>query len=72
MQEEKNEEVRYLTLHELNSAKGIAAPAILIVGEVARQDFKDASNELEGVMHPMERSLNDNSGIRIQASNQSQ
>jgi siroheme synthase len=31
------EEVRYLTLHELASAKGIPAPAMLIVGEVAVQ-----------------------------------
>jgi uroporphyrin-III C-methyltransferase len=31
----KNEEVRYLTLQELASAKGISAPAMLIVGEVA-------------------------------------
>ena len=33
----KNEEVRYLTLQELASAKGISAPAVLIVGEVARE-----------------------------------
>ena len=33
----KNEEVRYLTLHELASAKGISAPAMLIVGEVVAQ-----------------------------------
>jgi uroporphyrin-III C-methyltransferase len=32
-----NEEVRFLTLHELASAKGIPAPAMLIVGEVAAQ-----------------------------------
>lgn len=32
-----NEEVRYLTLGELASAKGIPAPAMLIVGEVAAQ-----------------------------------
>jgi uroporphyrin-III C-methyltransferase len=32
-----NEKVRYLTLHELKSASGIPAPAVLIVGEVARQ-----------------------------------
>jgi siroheme synthase len=30
-----NEETRYVTLGELGSAKGIAAPALLIVGEVA-------------------------------------
>ncbi|MGZ4859777.1 MAG: uroporphyrinogen-III C-methyltransferase [Candidatus Angelobacter sp.] len=33
----KNEEVRYLTLHALALAKGIPAPAMLIVGEVAAQ-----------------------------------
>lgn len=32
-----NEEVRYLTLGELASAKGIPAPAMLIVGEVAAE-----------------------------------
>lgn len=32
----RNEEVRYLTLQELASAKGIPAPAVLIVGEVAK------------------------------------
>src|SRR6478735_3385497 len=31
-----NEEVRYLTLSELASVKGIPAPAMLIVGDVAR------------------------------------
>jgi uroporphyrin-III C-methyltransferase len=32
-----NEEVRYLTLGELASVKGIPAPAMLIVGEVAAE-----------------------------------
>jgi uroporphyrin-III C-methyltransferase len=32
-----NEEVRYLTLQELASAKGIISPAVLIVGEVVAQ-----------------------------------
>jgi siroheme synthase len=32
-----NQEVRYLTLHELKTASGISAPAVLIVGEVARE-----------------------------------
>ena len=34
-----NEEVRYLTLHELKAAHGIPAPAILIVGEVTAQNL---------------------------------
>jgi uroporphyrin-III C-methyltransferase len=33
----QNEEVRYLTIQELASAKGISAPAMLIVGEVAAE-----------------------------------
>ena len=32
-----NEEVRYLTLGQLASVKGIPAPAMLIVGEVATE-----------------------------------
>ncbi len=67
-----NEEVRYLTLQGLASAKGISAPAILIVGEVARLNSKDAGNEPECLIHSVERSLNDNSGVLVQASNQPQ
>jgi uroporphyrin-III C-methyltransferase len=33
----KNEEICYLTLQDLASTKGISAPAVLIVGEVARE-----------------------------------
>ncbi len=35
----KSEEIRYLSLAALSSASGIAAPAILIVGEVARTEY---------------------------------
>src|ERR1700731_3559291 len=42
-----NEEVRYLTLHELASAKGIPAPAMLIVGEVAAQHLPRRHAEAE-------------------------
>ena len=42
----KDEEVRYLTLHELASAKGIIAPAVLIVGEVARERLSIRSEHL--------------------------
>ena len=42
-----NEEVRYLTLHELASAKGIPAPAMLIVGEVAAQHLPRRHGEAE-------------------------
>jgi len=41
-----NEEVRYLTLHELASAKGISAPAMLIVGEVAAQHLPRRHEDL--------------------------
>lgn len=42
----KNEEVRYLTLHELASARGIIAPAMLIVGEVAAQHLSQKHGDL--------------------------
>lgn len=43
----KNEEVRYLTLQELASAKGISAPAMLIVGEVAREHLPQRHGDTE-------------------------
>jgi uroporphyrin-III C-methyltransferase len=45
----KNEEVRYLTLHELASAKGISAPAMLIVGEVVAQYLPRKQGDVEQV-----------------------
>jgi uroporphyrin-III C-methyltransferase len=44
-----NEEVRYLTLRELGSAKGILAPAILIVGEVAAQHLPRRRGDTESI-----------------------
>ena len=44
-----NEEVRYLTLHELASAKGIIAPAVLIVGEVARERLSIRAEHLPAI-----------------------
>jgi uroporphyrin-III C-methyltransferase len=41
-----NEEVRHLTLHELKSANGIPAPAVLIVGEVAREHTPQRREDL--------------------------
>jgi siroheme synthase len=41
-----NEEVRYLTLHELKSAHEILAPAMLIVGEVAREHLERGQGNL--------------------------
>ena len=45
----KNEEVRYITLHELKSANGIPAPAILIVGEVARERLSIQAEHLPAI-----------------------
>jgi len=42
----QNEEVRYLTLQELASAKGISAPAMLIVGEVAAEHPSQGHQDL--------------------------
>ena len=44
-----NEEVRYLTLQELASAKGIPAPAVLIVGEVARERLSIRAEHLPAI-----------------------
>jgi uroporphyrin-III C-methyltransferase len=44
-----NEEVRFLTLHELASAKGIPAPAMLIVGEVAAQHLPRRLGDTEKI-----------------------
>src|SRR5438270_8800536 len=44
-----NEEVRYLTLQELASAKGISAPAMLIVGEVAAQHLPRRDGDTEKI-----------------------
>jgi uroporphyrin-III C-methyltransferase len=44
-----NEEVRYLTLRELELAKGIPAPAVLIVGEVARAVAQRAHADFPGL-----------------------
>jgi uroporphyrin-III C-methyltransferase len=44
-----NEEVRYLTLQELASAKGISAPAMLIVGEVAAEHLPRRHGDTEKI-----------------------
>ena len=44
-----NEEVRYLTLQELSSAKGIPAPAMLIVGEVTAQHLPRRRGDTEKI-----------------------
>lgn len=44
-----NEEVRYLSLHELKSANGIPAPAVLIVGEVARERLSIRAEHLPAI-----------------------
>jgi uroporphyrin-III C-methyltransferase len=45
----ENEEVRYLSLQELASAKGISAPAILIVGEVVAQYLPRKQGDAEQI-----------------------
>jgi siroheme synthase len=45
-----SQEIRYLSVAALGYASGIAAPAILIVGEVAR--VSDSSQELEAQLLP--------------------
>ncbi len=43
----RSEEIRYMSLTALGSASGIAAPAILIVGEVARAEYDQNSPRSE-------------------------
>jgi uroporphyrin-III C-methyltransferase len=41
-----NQEVRHLTLHELKTATGISAPAVLILGEVTREHLEQRPGNL--------------------------
>ncbi|HEY2498834.1 MAG TPA: uroporphyrinogen-III C-methyltransferase [Candidatus Angelobacter sp.] len=64
----KQEQVRFLNLSELSRINGIQAPALLIVGEVARNTSEDATKELEGIIASTRGNLNDSVDNRIQAS----
>lgn len=55
----KNEEVRYLTLQGLAAAKGISAPAMLIVGEVAAQYLPRKQGHAEQVFSGIPADDND-------------
>jgi uroporphyrin-III C-methyltransferase len=64
----KKEDVRYLTLHELKTATTIPAPAVLIVGEVAREHlprrYGDCS-EISTLSLPKGRDRYTHDGLRV-------
>lgn len=62
----KQEQVCFLNLSELPWTNGVQSPALLIVGEVARNTAEDME-ELDGLIASAKGSLNDSAGTRIQA-----
>ena len=65
-----------MTLLDLPFMSGVAAPAVLIVGEVARQANGETSKDLKGMLDPVlaflsEQSERKNPGLNVEASSQS-
>jgi uroporphyrin-III C-methyltransferase len=60
----KSEQKCFLALCDLPFVSGVTAPAILIVGEVARRATGETSKELNEILDPVLTSLNKNPGIR--------
>jgi uroporphyrin-III C-methyltransferase len=60
----KTEQKCFLALCDLPFVSGVTAPAILIVGEVARRATGETSKELNEILDPVLTSLNKNPGIR--------
>jgi uroporphyrin-III C-methyltransferase len=60
----KSEQQCFLALCDLPFVSGVTAPAILIVGEVARRATGEINKDLGGILNPVLASLNKNPGIR--------
>jgi uroporphyrin-III C-methyltransferase len=60
----KSEQQCFLALCDLPFVSGVTAPAILIVGEVARRAMGETSKDLSGILDPVLALLNKNPGIR--------
>jgi uroporphyrin-III C-methyltransferase len=60
----KSEQQCFLALCDLPFVSGVTAPAILIVGEVARRTAGETSKDLKGILDPVMASLNDRAGIK--------
>jgi uroporphyrin-III C-methyltransferase len=61
----------FMTLHDLAFAGGVAAPAILIVGKVAKRGAIEAQEELNAMLVPTLASLNEKPGVSVDSSSQS-
>lgn len=64
----KSEQRCFMTLHDLAFSRGAAAPAILIVGKVARRGVVESQEELNAMVVPALASLNEKPGLRVEAS----
>jgi uroporphyrin-III C-methyltransferase len=72
----KSEQQCFLALCDLPFVSGVMAPAILIVGEVARRTADETSKDLKGILDPVLASFNQeqaikNPGLNVEASSQS-
>jgi uroporphyrin-III C-methyltransferase len=72
----RSEQRCFMTLLDLPFMSGVAAPAILIVGEVTRQADGVRSKDLSGILDPVLASLSEqpgikNPGLNVEASSQS-
>jgi uroporphyrin-III C-methyltransferase len=72
----RSEQRCFMTLLDLPFMSGVAAPAILIVGEVARQANGETSKRLNEILDPVLASLREqlerkNPGLNVEASSQS-
>lgn len=59
----KSEQQCFLNLCDLPFVSGVTAPAILIVGEVARRPAGETSKDLNGIVNPVLALFNKRSGI---------
>jgi uroporphyrin-III C-methyltransferase len=66
----KSEQRCFMTLHDLAFCRGAVAPAILIVGKVARRTA-ESGEELDGMLVPVIASLNEKPGVSVEVSLQS-
>jgi uroporphyrin-III C-methyltransferase len=67
----KQEQICFLNLSELPWTNGIQAPALLIVGEVARRRDAETSADADQVLASAFAALNEKPGINVEASSQS-
>lgn len=67
----KSEQRCFMTLHDLAFARGVAAPAILIVGKVTTRGTVQAQEELNAMLVPALVSSHEKTGVSVETSMQS-